>query len=414
MCFIPTRRVQDNPRARPRRGARVRSRTNALAPLLWALASCETQPAQPLGARGDGAPVSSPIDGLGRGGAEARGPWALLDPRSGAPDLPREGELSPLSALSPATDPRALAARAANHAASHAASPTASPAASPAASPVANPAANPAAALAPLEVRALLIAEGVRRRSPVGVASRFPHTVGHLWGLVELHNPLAVRQIRLRWRHRGELKGDFPFAVGRGLKWREWSRVLVNPEDLGEWTLELYDVERAQVSQVSRFEVYSSETSAMERPERRPERAPERPPERPPERAPERAPERTPERAPERPQDTTEQRSAVERLVVATGVKHRLPVGVDSRFSGVERVWGYLEVNHSGPPTALWMEWAREGETRSRLSVKVGESARWRTWSWQRLRPQRDAGRWEVRVTTAGGEVLARAQFIIE
>ena len=369
MCFIPTRRVQDNPRAHPQRGARARSRLRALAPLLWALSSCEAQPATPLGAPGEGAPVSPTLDALSRGGAEARGPWALLNPRRGAPDLPREGELSPLSAISPAADPRAPATP---------------------------------ATLAPLEVRALLVAEGVRRRSPVGVASRFPHTVGHLWGLVELHNPLAVRQVRLRWLHRGELKGDFPFAVGRGLKWREWSRVLISPDDIGEWTLELYDVERAQVTQVSRFEVYPADLPTSEHSS---EHISAHPAERPTERPAEQTPDQ---------REPTEQRSAVERLVVAAGVKHRLPVGVDSRFSGVERVWGYLEVNHSGPPTALWMEWAREGETRSRLSVTVGESARWRTWSWQRLRPQRDAGRWEVRVTTAGGEVLARAQFIIE
>jgi len=244
---------------------------------------------------------------------------------------------------------------------------------------------------APFAVRALLVAEGVRRRQPVGVATRFPHTVGHLWGLVELNNPSAVRQVRLRWRHRGALKGDFPFTVGRGLKWREWSRVLVSPEDLGDWSLELYDAQRERVVQVSAFDVYpaGAESAAPEE-----GAAP--------------ATARLAEAAP------AEQPSAVERLVVAAGVRHRLPVGVDERFSGVERVWGYLEMRHSGPPLDLWMEWVHEGELRSRLSVKVAEGKRWRTWSWQRLSPQRDAGRWEVRLTTAAGEVLAQTQFIID
>ena len=373
MCFIPTRRVQHNPAGLSRRAPRsalAGSRLQALTSLLW-LCSCDAPTSTPR---------ELPLAGQVEQGGEAppqpeRGP--LKGRASRAPTLPREGALAPLTSRAGVPE-----------------------------RPVTTP---PPA----LEVRALIIAEAVRRRTPVGVSTRFPNTIGHLWGLVEVHNPASVRQIRLRWRHKGELRGDFPFAVGRGLKWREWSRVLVSPDDLGEWTLELFDAERAEVSATSAFEVYApGDVASGER------------------LSPEGGPTGnttggptgnttgnttgSPTGSAEPTGAATLQQSAVERLVVAAGVKHRLPVGVDQRFSGVERVWGYLEVRHSGPPTTLWMEWIQEGEARSRLSVKVAESERWRTWSWQRLRPQRDAGRWEVRVTTATGEVLATAQFIID
>lgn len=359
MCFIPTRRVQHNPAGLSRRAPRsplTSSRLQALTWLLW-LWSCDGP-----------APRAIDLPQVGQGELGVQGE---LD--KGAPPQPARDQLKK-RAISPPNLPRegALAPLASRSGGPH--GPTTQP---------------PPA----LEVRALLIAEGVRRRTPVGVSTRFPNTIGHLWGLVEVHNPTTVRQIRLRWRHKGELRGDFPFAVGRGLKWREWSRLLVSPDDLGEWTLELFDAERAEVSAMSTFEVYApGDVASGER----------------------LSAEKSAEGSAEITGAATLQQSAVERLVVAAGVKHRLPVGVDQRFSGVERVWGYLEVRHSGPPTTLWMEWIQEGEARSRLSVTVAESERWRTWSWQRLRPQRDAGRWEVRVTTATGEVLATAQFIID
>jgi hypothetical protein len=361
MCFIPTRRVQNNPADFSRWGSPrllPRAPLHTLAPLLWLLSCQELNPTPPrVGAQSSGAQAPAPSQRAQGDTSGPSPPWLKRGQRGGGPTRPREGGGGALASLNGAPA-------------------SATPA-------------------APLEVRALLIAEAVRRRTPVGVATRFPNTIGHLWGLVELHNPLAVRQIRLRWRYKGELRGDFPFAVGRGLKWREWSRVLISPDDLGEWTIELYDVERGEVSAVSAFEIYAQgELASGERGGADAASGGVEPP--------------------EGLGASTVQQSAVERLVVAAGVKHRLPVGIEQRFSDVERVWGYLEVRHSGPPTDLWMEWLHEGEMRSRLLVNVVESEHWRTWSWQRLRPQRDGGRWEVRVTTASGEVLASAPFLVD
>ena len=88
---------------------------------------------------------------------------------------------------------------------------------------------------------------------------------------------------------------------------------------------------------------------------------------------------------------------------------------MSDRFPGeVDRLWGYVEVRHSGPPTLLLMEWWREGELRSRLKVRVAESLRWRTWSWQRLRPQRDAGHWTLKVLSPDKTLLSETPFFVE
>jgi len=104
----------------------------------------------------------------------------------------------------------------------------------------------------------------------------------------------------------------------------------------------------------------------------------------------------------------------VNRLSIAKEVRHRRPLGVSSRFSSqVERIWGYIEVQNEAERQWVWMEWWHNDQRRSRLRVRIGQSKRWRTWSWQRMRP-RDVGLWEVKVLSSTLEELARTQFLIE
>jgi hypothetical protein len=103
----------------------------------------------------------------------------------------------------------------------------------------------------------------------------------------------------------------------------------------------------------------------------------------------------------------------VKRLVVAHGVKSREPVEPADTFRPGERIYAFVEV---GNPAAVLSEvrvsFAKVGgKERGSVHLKVGESPRWRTWSYTEL--AKDPGEWEAIVRDGNGEVLARQRFTI-
>jgi len=280
----------------------------------------------------------------------------------------------------------------------------------------------------------MLLAERVTRQLPREVNTRFSSAIGYVWGWLELSNRGPERELLLRWERDHQVRGEFSFVASEGQKMRTWTRLMLRPEDAGEWSLALLDASDRVPLQTAYFEVYQPELAeepvpyvnltSPSAPSAMKERAlplssaqslkvtreqsanqPE----------PTTAQAQTPQEASTSPAEVVEGVSEVRRLVVSRSVKHRRPIGVSDRFPGeVDRLWGYVEVRHSGPPTLLLMEWWREGELRSRLKVRVAESLRWRTWSWQRLRPQRDAGHWTLKVLSPDKTLLSETPFFVE
>lgn len=282
-------------------------------------------------------------------------------------------------------------------------------------------------------VRAMLLAERVTRQLPRKVNTRFSSTSGYIWGWLELSNLGPETELLLRWERQGEVRGEFSFTASNAPKMRTWTRLMLRPDDVGEWSLSLLEARDRSLIQRAHFEVYSAESSDKQMPYVSLLNAKES------------APLKTRADAlslnqlsaklsnsaeDEGPLDVSQDEQAepdplepptepgvseVRRLVVSTSIKHRRPIGVSDRFPGdVDRLWGYVEVRHSGPPSLLLMEWWREGDLRSRLKVRVGESLRWRTWSWQRLRPQRDAGHWTLKVLSPDKKLLSETPFYVE
>ena len=284
-----------------------------------------------------------------------------------------------------------------------------------------------------ITVRSMLLAERVKLQLPEAVNTRFPSTVGYLWGWLELSNQGPETELLLRWERQGEVKGEFSFTAIQTPKMRSWTRLMLRGEDSGEWSLSLLNAkDRALLHRVF-FEVYPPDEPNAQVPyinllsTREPLSKDELPltpkliqgepiieePVREERSTQARLEPASAEVNKERP--LVESHSEVKRLAVSTSIKHRRPIGVSERFrSDVDRLWGYVEVKHSGPQTHLLMEWWREGKLRSRLKVRVGESLRWRTWSWQRLRPQRDAGTWSLKVLSREKTLLAETQFYVE
>jgi hypothetical protein len=296
-----------------------------------------------------------------------------------------------------------------------------------------------------LDVRAFVLASSIQRRLPVGVNTEFSSEEPSLWAWLDLKSHMEAQTFTLRWRREGLIKASHAVELKAQQRHRLWVRLSVQPSDEGAWSVSLEDQAGRSLarrlfdvlppSQLKAIEDQRLAYPLSERPSlslSSPVRA---------QLHEERSPAQlnaSPKRAlplkasaPSSPQhantsntsntssaeqlsqeQAVEPKSEVRRLVVATSIKHRRPLGVSERFNSEhERLWGYLEVRHVGPPSLLWMEWWREGELRSRLKVKVRESLRWRTWSWQRLRPQRDAGQWTLKVLTPDKEPLAKVSF---
>lgn len=127
------------------------------------------------------------------------------------------------------------------------------------------------------------------------------------------------------------------------------------------------------------------------------------------------------EPAPTAPEISEPRRHEVDRdadLVVlesalATGVSEREATGISARFdTGTDRVWAWVKVRNRQAPTTITMVWRHGDSVRSRVSLDVGTSSRWRTWSRRRV-GNRDIGSWSVEVLDAEGHPLDLMTFEI-
>lgn len=99
----------------------------------------------------------------------------------------------------------------------------------------------------------------------------------------------------------------------------------------------------------------------------------------------------------------------VEKMVAATGIKDREPVGVAAAFdAGLFRVYCWSLVKAETVPTAIKHVWSVDGKKVSEIPLNIN-FPRTRTWSNKAVR----AGNWKVEAVAEGGEVLSSVQFTV-
>jgi len=104
----------------------------------------------------------------------------------------------------------------------------------------------------------------------------------------------------------------------------------------------------------------------------------------------------------------------VARLVVATEVSEREPVGAATEFSTADtsHLFAFVEFDNpsseSGEVTVSWIDLASGEEHRPYL-LTIGPQKRWRTWA--RSAAPKQPGAWAVVLTDSSGSEIARAQF---
>jgi hypothetical protein len=102
----------------------------------------------------------------------------------------------------------------------------------------------------------------------------------------------------------------------------------------------------------------------------------------------------------------------VSRVVVATGVEDREPVGAAETFSaGVDEIVCFSEVTGAGAGSEVVHVWYQGEVERARVTL-TAEGERWRTWS--RIQIGADqTGPWRVVVEGPDGTALGQVSFEI-
>ncbi|MGM0576333.1 MAG: DUF2914 domain-containing protein [Myxococcota bacterium] len=97
-------------------------------------------------------------------------------------------------------------------------------------------------------------------------------------------------------------------------------------------------------------------------------------------------------------------------LAVATGVRERTPEGVSPTYEEMpDLFYCYTAFDNPDEPVTVTHVWRRGDRVVSRVELEVGVSARWRTWSRQRVKPSW-TGTWSCEVLAPGGERLGLAR----
>jgi len=102
----------------------------------------------------------------------------------------------------------------------------------------------------------------------------------------------------------------------------------------------------------------------------------------------------------------------VKRLIVAEGVEAREPVSAATSFGDdTPRIYAFVEIgNPEKAQSEISISITPHGEAeRGRVSLDIGASPRWRTWSFTRL--AKKPGNYDVVVYDASGDEIGRAAF---
>ncbi|MBI5624647.1 MAG: DUF2914 domain-containing protein [Elusimicrobia bacterium] len=99
----------------------------------------------------------------------------------------------------------------------------------------------------------------------------------------------------------------------------------------------------------------------------------------------------------------------VEKIVTATGIEDKRPVGETSAFeASAIKVYCWVKLAIASTPVKIKFVWAFEGKTVSEYTAEIKSPARaW--WANKSVWP----GSWKVEVFSEGGESLGSAEFTV-
>jgi len=100
----------------------------------------------------------------------------------------------------------------------------------------------------------------------------------------------------------------------------------------------------------------------------------------------------------------------VEKIVVATEVVSREPVGVATQFpEGTVRVYCWTKIDCQQIPCKIKHVWFKGEEKKLEVPLSITTPGM-RTWSWKTMTP----GNWTVQVQDESGVVLSYLEFVVK
>jgi len=100
-------------------------------------------------------------------------------------------------------------------------------------------------------------------------------------------------------------------------------------------------------------------------------------------------------------------------LEVCTSVEERVPVGVDTSFSGdVEKLYCFTKITSNQDEGSIFHVWLYNDRVMARVELSTKAKV-WRTWSSKRILPSW-TGKWRVDVEAPDGTVLGSKEFEIK
>lgn len=103
----------------------------------------------------------------------------------------------------------------------------------------------------------------------------------------------------------------------------------------------------------------------------------------------------------------------ITRLVVATGVDNRIPVGIAETFpASTPKVICFLDAKDIAADTDVTFVWILNGKEILKTTLKLKAGPKWRTRAGKNLNNQK--GDWKVEVRNAAGAVIKDVQFKVE
>jgi hypothetical protein len=103
----------------------------------------------------------------------------------------------------------------------------------------------------------------------------------------------------------------------------------------------------------------------------------------------------------------------IERMVVATGVEDREPVGVAEKFpQSTEKVYCFIEAKDVTEDTKVEVVWFHSGNKLHTYELGLQKGSRWRTFAYKNLRGM--TGEWKVELKDSAGNTIQSLSFLVE
>ena len=99
---------------------------------------------------------------------------------------------------------------------------------------------------------------------------------------------------------------------------------------------------------------------------------------------------------------------------IALHVVERNPDGTSDAFKpSVGALYAWVKVRNTGEDSTITMVWKKEGKTKMRVTLPVGHSWGWKTWSKKGI-GDKDAGHWTIEVLDAQEQLLETLAFTVD